>query len=227
MSPRWALASPLSPPSPLSSRHSLQLSLHLQLLLGLSLARPVPEGREERGADLPCCPPHPAGSRPGSWRTRASCGAVCMCWSHRLQRERATVGCAGRPDRRGGPRRPLHVGQAGAAPDSPGTEPRSPPSPAAAPRQRGLRPRSWYSSLVVQAPPHPPPPACHPSCPEKALGRGPCGNRGSPLSCCRQQPEVHSGPHWSRAQPGPDVTTAPKAWVHNPGFSGLPCVSPT
>lgn len=96
---------------------------------GLERERPAPEGREERGADPPCCPPRPAGSRPGSWRRRASCGAVCTCWSHRLQRERATVGRAGRPDHRGGPWTPLHVGQAGTGLDSPGTEPRSPPPP--------------------------------------------------------------------------------------------------
>lgn len=132
----------------------------------------------------------------GGRTTRAGCGRFCT-WA-----------------RRGPPRTALALSL-----EAPCPRP-------ATPRQRGLRPLSWYSSLVVQAPLRPPPPACHLSCPEKALGRGPCGNRGSPLSCCRQQPEAHNGPHWSRAHPGPDVATAPKAWVHNPGFSGLPCEWP-
>lgn len=193
MSPRWALASPLSPPSPLSSRHSLQLSLHLQLLLGL-LPGPLPRaersaaqtyhavllvprgvGQGARGRGRPavlfvcagpigCKEKGPRWAVRGGRTTRAGCGRFCT-WA-----------------RQGPPRTALALSL-----EAPCPRP-------AAPRQRGLRPLSWYSSLVVQAPLRPPPPACHLSCPEKALGRGPCGNRGSPLSCCRQQPEAHNGP---------------------------------
>lgn len=52
----------------------------------------------------------------------------------------------------------------------------------ATPRQRGLQPLSWYCSLVIRAPLRPPLPACHSSCSEKALVRGPRGNRSSPRS---------------------------------------------
>lgn len=149
-----------------------------------------------------------------------------MCWSHRLQRERATVGSAGRPDYQGGLRTLLHVGQAGAAPDSPGTEPRSPlPSPCRPQAERSAAPQ------LVQQPggpgPSPPTSSClSPQLPREGTGQGSMWEQGFPSELLQAAAGGAQWPHWSRAHPGPDVATAPKAWVHNPGFSGLPCERP-
>lgn len=99
----------------------LTLSPELRVLLAAGPPPSAPPGtwaqREgERGADLPCYPPRPVGSRPGSWTKRASCGAACTCWSHRLQRRgRGAVsgGPWGSPEHQGRQGAPSQMGQAG------------------------------------------------------------------------------------------------------------------
>lgn len=138
-----------------------------------------------------------------------SCGAVCMCWSHRLQRERTTVGRAGRPDRQGGLRTPLLMGQAGAAPDSPSTEPRSPlPQPCRTQAERSAAPQ------LVQQPggpgPSPPTSSClSPQLPREGTGQGSTWEQGFPSELPQaaaggtQWPPLVSGPAGPRRHNSP------------------------
>lgn len=132
-----------------------------------------------------------------------------MCWSHRLQRERATVGSAGRPDYQGGLRTLLHVSQAGAALDSPGTEPRSPLPPPCRPQAE----RSAAPQLVQQPGgpgPSPPTSSClSPQLPREGTGQGSMWEQGFPSELLQaaaggaQWPPLVSGP------PGPRCRNSP------------------